>query len=98
MPQHLEAIRAPLAPADNVESVVHRALDRGINYIDIAVIMRLLVPAERWGIDDTLQADYNALPAKASDCLECGDCAERCPFEVDVIAQMRRAVELFEAA
>jgi len=43
-----------------------------------------------------LRADYDALPAKASDCLECGDCVERCPFEVDVIARMREAVQVFE--
>jgi len=64
--------------------------------IDIAVVMRLLVPAERWGVDDALQADYDALPAKASDCIECGDCMERCPFGVDVIARMRKAAEAFE--
>jgi len=33
---------------------------------------------------------------KASECTECGVCMERCPFEVDVIAKMRRAVEIFE--
>jgi predicted aldo/keto reductase-like oxidoreductase len=39
---------------------------------------------------------YAALPIKASACIECGDCVERCPFEVNVIAQMQRAVEIFE--
>jgi len=43
-----------------------------------------------------LRADYDALPVKASDCVECGDCVERCPFEVDVIAKMRKAVQVFE--
>jgi len=46
----------------------------------------------------TLRADYDALPVKASDCVECGDCVERCPFEVDIIAEMHRAVEIFETA
>jgi len=32
--------------------------------------------------------------APASDCIECGECMERCPFGVDVIAKMRQAAEL----
>ena len=32
--------------------------------------------------------------APASDCIECGECMERCPFGVDVIARMRQAAEL----
>jgi len=43
-----------------------------------------------------LWADYDGLPANAADCVECGDCVERCPFEVDVIAMMREAVQVFE--
>jgi predicted aldo/keto reductase-like oxidoreductase len=37
-----------------------------------------------------------AKSAPASDCIECGECMERCPFGVDVIAKMRKAAELFE--
>jgi len=66
--------------------------------IDIAQIMRMLAAAERYGVDAAERGDYAGLPAKASDCIECGDCEERCPFEVDIIAKMRRAVELFESA
>lgn len=32
--------------------------------------------------------------APPSDCIECGECMERCPFGVDVIAKMRQAAEL----
>ena len=39
---------------------------------------------------------YASLPAKGSDCIECEVCLERCPFEVDIIGKMRRAVEVFE--
>ena len=41
---------------------------------------------------------YAALPVKASDCIECEVCLERCPFDVDIIGKMRRAVEVFETA
>jgi predicted aldo/keto reductase-like oxidoreductase len=63
--------------------------------IDIAPIMRTLVTADRYGVFDDLQTDYDALPVKATGCVECGDCLERCPFGVDVIARMRQAVEWF---
>ena len=41
---------------------------------------------------------YASLPVKASECIECEVCIERCPFDVDIIGKMRRAVEVFEAA
>jgi predicted aldo/keto reductase-like oxidoreductase len=45
---------------------------------------------------DALLNDYVKHKVKASDCTECGVCLERCPFEVDIIAMMREAVEIFE--
>ncbi len=35
--------------------------------------------------------------AAASDCIECGECVERCPFDVDIISKMQLAAELLEA-
>lgn len=43
-----------------------------------------------------LRTAYGALKVKASECTACGACVERCPFGVDVIVGMERAVELFE--
>jgi len=56
-----------------------------------------LVQEVPWTLFDELVAEYAALEVKASECTECGVCMERCPFEVDVIAKMRKAVELYEA-
>ena len=39
---------------------------------------------------------YGGFPVKASACVECGECLERCPFDVDIIARMQEAVSLFE--
>jgi predicted aldo/keto reductase-like oxidoreductase len=39
---------------------------------------------------------YAEFPVKASACVACGVCVERCPFDVDIIAKMHEAVEVFE--
>jgi predicted aldo/keto reductase-like oxidoreductase len=41
------------------------------------------------------RAAYLALPAHAADCIQCGDCVERCPFGVEVIGRMERAAARF---
>jgi predicted aldo/keto reductase-like oxidoreductase len=40
---------------------------------------------------------YAEFPVKASACVECGICVERCPFDVDIVAKMHQAAALFEA-
>jgi len=62
--------------------------------IDIGAVTRLTDTAG-YGITDTLRVEYEALPAKASDCTECGVCLERCPFNVDIISNMTRSVGIF---
>jgi predicted aldo/keto reductase-like oxidoreductase len=39
---------------------------------------------------------YEGFPVKASACIECGVCLERCPFDVDIITKMREAAAMFE--
>ena len=38
----------------------------------------------------------DALKAKAGDCIACGGCEKRCPFQVPIIARMKKARALFE--
>jgi len=63
--------------------------------IDIGQMIRLFEVAKQ-GFTKEIQNEYNKLPAKASDCDECGVCIERCPFEVDVISKMKQIRKLFE--
>jgi predicted aldo/keto reductase-like oxidoreductase len=63
--------------------------------IDIGQVSRLLDMAQH-NLTADLRAAYAALPAKASDCTQCGVCEERCPFGVSMIARMEQAVALFE--
>ena len=45
---------------------------------------------------DVIREWYAKFPVKASACVECGECLERCPFDVDIIAEMQEAVALLE--
>jgi predicted aldo/keto reductase-like oxidoreductase len=64
--------------------------------IPIAKVNELLDKAELNGLDDEIQAQYNMLDHKASECTHCGACLSRCPFGVDIPARMDAAKALFE--
>ncbi|MBN1484976.1 MAG: aldo/keto reductase [Chloroflexia bacterium] len=63
--------------------------------LDIAQILRLVDTAAE-GVSPELQRSYNVLAVKASACTRCGACVKRCPFGVDVLAKIDRAIALFE--
>jgi predicted aldo/keto reductase-like oxidoreductase len=63
--------------------------------IDIGQTIRLLEMAQQH-LTAELQVAYEALPAKASNCVQCDACTERCPFGVDVVGKMEQAIELLE--
>ena len=65
--------------------------------IDIASVTKYLDIArlDAANIPPSITQHYRSLGARASDCVECGDCESRCPFAVPVIENMRSAVELF---
>jgi predicted aldo/keto reductase-like oxidoreductase len=63
--------------------------------IDIGRVTRLLDP-NKLGLTAEAKAAYALLEIKASECTKCRACITRCPFDVDVVSNMERAVELFE--
>lgn len=69
--------------------------------INIPSVIRFLTRVEHYShggefVDQWNRQWYSNLPAKGSDCTECEVCLERCPFDVDIISKMHRAVEVFE--
>ncbi len=62
--------------------------------INIGTVTRL-ADITGYGRTAAVVSEYEALPVHASACTECGICTERCPFGVDVVANMRRAAGLF---
>jgi predicted aldo/keto reductase-like oxidoreductase len=62
--------------------------------IDIGTVTRLTDTA-RYAGNNQVATRYESLPVTASACTECGVCVERCPFNVDVVANMKQAVAIF---
>lgn len=63
--------------------------------IDVGRVLRLGDLAGREASAE-LRSEYEALAAHASDCIECGVCIERCPFEVDVMERMKQVQKILE--
>lgn len=65
-------------------------------HIDIASVNKFLNLAKAQGeIPETVREHYKVLENHASDCIQCGSCETRCPFEVDIRAHMREAQDKF---
>ncbi len=47
-------------------------------------------------VPESIRAHYNDMFYKASDCIACGQCESRCPFNVKIVETMEKAKELFE--
>lgn len=65
-------------------------------HIDIAETTRLLDAARNHGMTEALKQAYENMEVKPSECLACGDCVKRCPFGLDVTANMDAAAKMFE--
>ena len=50
---------------------------------------------ERYNLKEWATARYNAQAKKASDCIECGVCEERCPYNLPIRDMMKRVAKVF---
>ena len=65
--------------------------------IDVAMVTKLLNLAQaQKEIPETVSQHYRALKVSAGNCIGCGSCTSRCPFEVGAAANMATAAALFE--
>lgn len=51
----------------------------------------------RYGLADWAKARYAALPAHAGDCLECGACEARCPYNLPIREMLKKVAKNFGA-
>ncbi|MDE5576605.1 MAG: aldo/keto reductase [Oscillospiraceae bacterium] len=64
--------------------------------IDIASVNKFADLCEvQETVPETVREHYEALSAKASDCIACGKCEKNCPFGVKIIEHMKKAVGIF---
>jgi len=64
--------------------------------ISVAEVTKFLNLAEAAGeMPETVRGHYGALAHHAGECLQCGACETRCPFDVDIRGNMLRAEALF---
>ena len=49
----------------------------------------------RYGLQDWAKERYEALAKKASDCIDCGACEPRCPYNLPIREMLKHAVKVF---
>ncbi|TGY95884.1 aldo/keto reductase [Petralouisia muris] len=64
--------------------------------IDVASVTKFLNLARAQGkMPETVREHYEGLERHAGECVQCGVCETRCPFEVSIVENMKQARELF---
>ncbi len=64
--------------------------------IAVADVTKFLNLAKAQGeVPETVREHYSVLNAHAGDCIACGACEKRCPFNVSIIENMNKAKEVF---
>ena len=107
--QNLEAVNntAPLTDSENqkidyIRKTLGTQFCRRCNYcapctagISISGVFLLEGYLSRYGLGDWAKARYSAMPSKASACVECGVCEERCPYNLPIRQMLKKAAEKF---
>lgn len=64
--------------------------------LDIPSLMTLQRYSERYGLREWALERYRLQPAKAGDCIECGECEEKCPYDLPIRDLLRACRDHFE--
>lgn len=65
--------------------------------IDIAMVNKLYdLAVMQPEVPESVRGHYQTLEHTAADCIHCGGCETRCPFQVPVVERMKQAAELFK--
>lgn len=65
-------------------------------HIDVASVTKFLNLAKAQGeVPETVREHYALLSHHGGECVRCGACETRCPFEVPIMDNMRAAAEMF---
>ena len=108
--QNLAAVEntAPLSDAefkkiDKLRAQLGTNFCRRCNYcqpcaigINISQIFILQGYFDRYGLKDWAKDRYNTLPVKAKECIECGACESRCPYNLPIRQMLKDASSKFD--
>lgn len=50
----------------------------------------------RYNLEDWAISRYNSMEVKAKDCIECGDCESRCPYDLPIIEMLKKVASHYE--
>lgn len=65
----------------------------GISVADVTKLLNLV--KAQGEIPETVADHYRLLEHKAGECIQCGQCVDRCPFEVPILENMEEAAKVF---
>ena len=65
--------------------------------IRIPIILRHLAYSKNYGLVDWAKWRYKMVEVKASDCVECGQCRDKCPYDLDVPEMLKEAHRLLSS-
>ena len=108
--QNIAAVcdRAPLsagelAAIENIRNTLGTQFCRRCNYcapctagISISAVFLLEGYLSRYGLADWAQMRYNNMAVKASECVDCGICETRCPYNLPIRDMLKSAAKKFE--
>ena len=63
--------------------------------ISISVLFLLEGYLSRYGLEDWAKTRYNGMEKKASDCIECGICETRCPYNLPIREMLKTTASKF---
>jgi predicted aldo/keto reductase-like oxidoreductase len=52
---------------------------------------------DRYDLQDWAKARYHAMDKKAGDCVDCGVCETRCPYNLPIRQMLKKVRDLFGA-
>ncbi len=91
-----------IAEIENIRKTLGTQFCRRCNYcapctagIAISGVFLMEGYLTRYGLEDWAKARYSAMPNKASACVECGICEERCPYNLPIRQMLKKAAEKF---
>lgn len=66
---------------------------KGIDVASVTKFLNLAVAQQE--VPETVREHYAILPHTAEECIACKACEKRCPFDVPIIENMKKAAEIF---